>query len=96
MNLPNYDPHESEVESLLFAGRDILHELARLEIRTRIVVVTQFEQFGEGGDVTTLDELSQSLAQEFAGLYNGTIYYHPAQDDWKSGLGDLIERAMNK
>jgi CheY-like chemotaxis protein len=95
MNLPNYDPDSSEVETLLFAGREILQELNRLNICTMVVVVTQFEQFGEGADITTLEELSESLRKEFPGLYVGTVYYHPAQEDWKSALLAAVKVTSN-
>ena len=94
MNLPNYDPDSSEVETLLFAGRDILQELSRLRVRTKVIIVTQFEQFGEGVDITTLEELSESLREEFAGLYYGTVYYHPSQEDWKNTLLAIIKKAI--
>lgn len=92
MNLPNYDttPTDDGYRTLLFAGREILQELHRLKVRTSVIVVTQFEQFGEGDDVTTLTELSSSLKDQFADSFLGTVYYHPAQEDWKNSLLAII------
>jgi DNA-binding NarL/FixJ family response regulator len=93
MHLPNFDPvsFDGGYQNMLFAGRDILAELQRLGINTKVIVVTQFEQFGEGDDVTTLHALSERLQKDFPTLYRGTVYYHPAQEDWKSELGRLLE-----
>lgn len=96
MNLPNYDPtpFDGGYKTLFFAGRDILRELKRLRITTRAIVVTQFEQFGEGEDITTLDELTTTLENDFPDLFCGTVYYHPSQEDWKRALKRLIDHVL--
>jgi DNA-binding NarL/FixJ family response regulator len=96
MNLPNFDPgaYDAGDQTMLFAGRDILKELMRLRVQTKVIVITQFEQFGVGEEVTTLRELSASLAADFPRNFCGTVYYHPAHEDWKSGLRVLIENLL--
>lgn len=94
MTLPVYDINAKEqgYETLFFAGRDVLEELARKKISCPVIVVTQFEQFGEGDETMTLEELSRQLSERFHGLYNATVYYHPSQEDWKVDL----QRAMKQ
>ncbi len=93
MNLPNYDTpvFDDGDQALLFAGKIILKELQRLDVNTQVIVVTQFEQFGEGDDITTLDELTESLEKEFSTSFRGTVYYHPAHEDWKITLLNIMQ-----
>jgi DNA-binding NarL/FixJ family response regulator len=97
MNLPNFDITATEggYETLFFAGRDILLEIKRLLIPSLVIVVTQFDTFGEGPEATTLEELKQRLAEQFPQNYLETIYYHPAQEDWKTKLSDQLKIAAH-
>lgn len=92
MTLPVYDvsPNETGYETLFFAGRDIMREMVRKEIKCATIVVTQFEQFGEDHDRTTLEELKLKLNEQFSENYLGTVYYHPSQDDWKGEIIRLL------
>jgi DNA-binding NarL/FixJ family response regulator len=97
MSLPNFDISRTEAGYglLFFAGRDILLEIRRFKLSPEVIVVTQFEQFGEGDQLTTLEELRQQLASQFPKNYLATVYYHPAQDDWKNKLRELIQTYLN-
>jgi hypothetical protein len=63
-----------------------LREIQRRNLPSLVVIVTQFETFGEGEERLTLSQLSEELAKEFPRHYSGTIYYHPAQSDWRASL----------
>jgi len=88
MSMPTYDvtPVERGGKIRPFAGREILHQLKRRSVHTRVVVVTQFERFGDGSDVMTLDALGTSLREEFADQYLGTVFYQPGHDEWREAL----------
>ena len=93
MSLPTFDigPTEAGYSTEFFAGRNILRELCRYKIASKVIVITQFEQFGEGDEATTLDELRKKLEMQFPDNYIATIYYHPSQEDWKIKLEELIK-----
>jgi DNA-binding NarL/FixJ family response regulator len=73
-----------------FGGREILRELKRRDMETRVVVVTQFESFGEGAEAMTLLELRHELGDKFDPNYIGTIYYQPAGSDWRGHLARVL------
>lgn len=88
MTLPTYDvtSTESGGRTRVYGGKEILRELARRRVPSRVVIVTQFESFGQGDQRKTLHELSEELAQEHSGTYHGTVFYHPAQTGWRTEL----------
>jgi DNA-binding NarL/FixJ family response regulator len=94
MTLPNFDISATEAgySTEFFAGRDILREITRYELSPDVIVVTQFEQFGKSNEITTLDELKKQLASQFPKNYIATVYYHPARDDWKTQLRQLLAK----
>lgn len=85
MTLPTFDvtATDSGGRTRIFGGRDVLLEMQRNGLKARVFLVTQFESFGEGSKRRTLKELGEELASTFPDVFRGTIYYHPAQSDWK-------------
>jgi CheY-like chemotaxis protein len=94
MTLPTFDigPGETGGRTHAFGGREFLREMRRFKITTPVIVVTQFETFGSGGEVTTLTALDSELRRDYAGVYQGAVYYHAAVESWKEQLKKLILR----
>jgi CheY-like chemotaxis protein len=92
MSMPTFDVSSQERggRTRAYGGRDILDEMRRRKITTRVIVVTQFETFGEGADRTTLAELDSELKASFPGNYLGSVYYHPAQSNWQDDLRRIM------
>jgi CheY-like chemotaxis protein len=92
MSMPTYDisPTERGGRTRVYAGRDVLREMQRRGIGSKVIVVTQFESFGEGPTRKTLPELTAELRRGFPENYVTTVYYHPAQSDWKSQLSAAV------
>jgi CheY-like chemotaxis protein len=97
MTLPTYDIAGGEAGGRIrtFGGIDILSEIQRRELPVIAIVVTQFESFGEGHEKRTLDELTAELKADYSGIYAGTVYYHPAQADWRPRLTALLNKVCN-
>lgn len=72
-----------------FAGREILRQMQRNRINTRVLVVTQFDRFGEERDFTTLAQLKEELAEKFSN-YIGTIQFKGNVDDWKPAMKSAL------
>jgi CheY-like chemotaxis protein len=90
MAMPAFDRSaEQREDQEEFAGVQLLRQVRRLGITVPIVVVTQFDQFGEGPDALTLAQLDERLRKEHANNYRGAVYYNVAFDDWK---GELTNR----
>jgi CheY-like chemotaxis protein len=92
MTLPTFDvgPGEAGGRTHPFGGREFLREMRRFKIDTPVVVVTQFETFGSGPGMTTLDALDEELAREHSSVYIGSVYYHAAVESWKDRLQELV------
>lgn len=96
MTLPNYDgPTEGRPNRMhAFGGEEFLRQAKRRGIATRVIVVTQFETFGDPPDVKTLDDISKKLSENYSGLFIDSIYYHASQTQWQSALNGIIKQFM--
>ncbi len=94
MTLPNYDgPTEGRSNRMhAFGGEEFLRQAKRRKINTKVVVVTQFETFGDPPNLKTLIDISNSLSQKYAEIFIGSIYYHASQSKWKSELSFIIRQ----
>lgn len=93
MSLPTYDITVDEPGGSFrhFAGRDILKEIKRRNIHTKVVVVTQFEILGEGNNQITYKELDMQLLENYNENYFGLIYYNAGISDWMNALDNIIK-----
>ena len=66
----------------------------RFEIDIPVVVVTQFEKFGESMDSIDLAELDRKLRDEHGHLYLGYVYYNAAISGWQANLAQLVTQAI--
>lgn len=96
MSMPTFDRTSSEKggKTRPYGGRDVLREMRRRQLKSRVIIVTGFETFGDPGHQKSLDELSVELSRDFADLYVGTVYYHPSRSEWRDRLGRLILQAL--
>lgn len=72
-----------------FAGREILRQMKREELRVPVIIVTHFERFGEEAEEVTLTDLKEELQERFPD-YLGTVHYRSNVDEWKLRLAELI------
>lgn len=92
MQLPTFDIKSGEdgYRFRKLAGLDILSEIKRKKRLCKVIIVTQFETFGEGEYHLDLAGLKSILSNEFSGIYIDAVYYHAAQTKWKEELERLI------
>ncbi|MDX4049131.1 hypothetical protein Q6A75_09360 [Aliarcobacter skirrowii] len=94
MSMPNFDISMDEPEGGThenFAGRDLLAQMKLREIDSKVLIITQYDTFGTSYNKLSLDELKKQLKDEFSPIYQDTIYYNSAQEDWKNELKKKIE-----
>ena len=67
MTLPNYDVREGESGGGLhaFGGEEFLRQTRRFKLPTTVIVITQFESFGDPPDNKGLAELDGELKASF-------------------------------
>jgi CheY-like chemotaxis protein len=92
MSLPTYEigPGESGFDSPSFAGEEILEEMDRKGVSAKVVIVTQFETFGEGDNLTTLPELVERLSSRFPDLFQRAVFYSPGESTWTKELLEAL------
>lgn len=88
MTMPTFDisAEEDGGRPQAYAGRDILRQMARRDITIPVVVLTQFDKFGEGNAILTREELDAQLRQSHPERYHGMVYYDVAFEGWKDAL----------
>lgn len=96
MSLPTYDIKSGEdgYRFRRLAGQEILSELKRRRKEDRVIVVTQFETFGEGDNYIDLKDLKAMMEKDFIPNYLGTVYYNPGQNVWKTELKETIDNHL--
>lgn len=97
MSLPTFDIKSGEggYKFLKRAGEDILREFKRKKYPAKVIVVTQFDTFGEGEDYIELSDLKKQLEYNYNQNYIGTVYYDASQLKWKIELEELLEKTLN-
>lgn len=88
MTLPNYDVIDGETGGGMhaFGGVEFLKQMRRFKIDTPVIVITQFETFGQPPNLKDLPELDMELSEAFSPTYKGAIYYHASIDDWSEQI----------
>lgn len=92
MTMPTYEisPAEKGGRIRPYAGREILSALKRRQLRSKVVIVTQFESFGEGSEVLTLEQLRSHLSRDFPNNYLATVFYQPSESGWREKLEQVV------
>lgn len=96
MTMRNYErtPEEEGGRPHAFAGREIMRRMHRERVKTPVIVVTQFDRFGDEDDFKTLADLKDELRSKFSN-YVGTVQYRSNVDEWRQNLEDLIDQVVS-
>ncbi|MEE9926430.1 MAG: response regulator [Brucella anthropi] len=98
MTLPNYDPeNDGHIGSVLaFGGVEFLKQARRFKLETPVVVITQFETFGDDENAKDRKELENDLRQNFPSIFKGMVYYHASLNDWSEELSFLLDEILQE
>jgi DNA-binding NarL/FixJ family response regulator len=96
MTLPNYDAEGEAFSGSMqaFGGEEFLSQCNRFNLNPRVIVVTQFETFGDANEAKDRDELDSDLKRMFPTIYCGMVYYHASLSAWMEELENLIRLAL--
>lgn len=96
MTLPNYDLEEGNLNASMqaFGGEEFLRQSKRFNLRPRVIVVTQFETFGDASEAKDRDELNAELQEAFPEVYCGMVYYHASINAWSDELETAVRNAL--
>jgi CheY-like chemotaxis protein len=93
MTIPTYDVDVDDEggRPRVFGGRDILRQMERRKVYLPVIVITQFEKFGDERESKSRDELNRELAAAHPRQYRGMVYYSAAVEGWKEELAKRLE-----
>jgi len=94
MSIPTYDITKSEHggRKRPYGGKEIIRQMIRRNKKIPVIVVTQFEKFGELENSTTLNQLDNELTSLYSEVYLGIAYYSAILDSWKDEIDELIKK----
>jgi hypothetical protein len=64
--------------------------MTRFNLNIPVIVVTQFETFGDPPEMKRLDDLDAELKAQYGHIYRGAVYYHAAIQGWRQDLLRLL------
>jgi DNA-binding NarL/FixJ family response regulator len=79
-----------------YAGKEIILKMQYRNIDTPVIVITQFENFGEGNSRMNLKDLTKQLENINYKGYQETIFYNMVGSDWQEKLLSRIKLIMDK
>lgn len=93
MSLPTFDISANEDGYLhkQLAGQEILREMKRRKKDNKVIIVTQFDTFGEGDQTVSLESLKNKLSDLFPVNYFGTVFYKAGQTRWEKEIVHLLD-----
>lgn len=93
MSLPTHVKGAREIDSHpnMYAGRDILSQMAFTGIVLPVIVMTMYDDFQHGDKNQTFDDLEKELMTDFNGILIGMIKYKSNSDVWKKKLSDMLK-----
>jgi CheY-like chemotaxis protein len=92
MTLPTFDIDEDDDggRPQALGGRELLRQMKRRRMKAPVVVVTQFDQFGEHRDALTRQQLHSELQTQHGDIYVGLVFYDSTTEGWKEQLSALL------
>lgn len=98
MTLPSYDQTAIDDGGAMepFGGVEFLRQMRRYNLNPRVLVVTQFETFGEGRSLQTREQLASELETEFPGIFQGMLHYHASLEEWATRLVEFVEQMPDR
>jgi hypothetical protein len=94
MSIPAFDMSGDETGGRPqgLGGRDLLRHMRRLHVESPVVVLTQYDEFGEGLRAMSLEKLNNLLAREHGEAYLGAIVYDVMYEQWREALAETVAR----
>lgn len=99
MSMTTFDPTSSDKTGgrpQSFGGREILLQMKRRGVESKAIVVTQYDLFGQGSEVKTLEELDKELRESFPVNYVGAIFYSSRFSGWQDKLNKMITKSITR
>jgi DNA-binding NarL/FixJ family response regulator len=98
MTLPTSEKPDGQLEgrNRIFGGRDILAEIEFLDVECHVIIVTQFDSFGEPPNTINAKDLFQQLSSKYKRYFIGGVYYSNVDSSWQGQLKLLLKTIKKK
>jgi len=98
MTLPNFDAEVGDTGTGMhaFGGEEFLRQIERFQLKSKVILITQFETFGEHPHMKGLAEVDNDLKARFPDMYLGAIYYHATINEWMKQLGVVVDKILEE
>lgn len=92
MTLPTSETDDGRPEGRIriYGGRELLGEIDFLGLDTKVIIVTQFEEFQEGDRKVHFESLLHELTREFPNFVIGGVFYSSIGNSWEENVLGLI------
>ncbi|MFL5741010.1 MAG: hypothetical protein ACJ75B_12385 [Flavisolibacter sp.] len=96
MSLPTWDSMEYEAVGNFekFGGYKIMMEMERKKVKTKTILITMFDDFGESDSSMTLMEIDSALKESFKDFYLGYVFYNSRENNWMERLRSFISTEL--
>lgn len=98
MSIPTYDRCPEDPKGgrpRPFGGRDILREVYRKNLETKVAIVTQFAVLKDSDkEEKTLEELTTTFDKEFPDHFLGIVFYRHSENSWQAPLKKLVDEFL--
>lgn len=88
MSMPTFNIKDSK-DFDSYGGKSFLQEMNRKKVGIPVVVITQYDLFGEGSSQKTADNLDEEFKKSFSN-YKGMVKYSSIQNEWKTSLKESL------
>jgi hypothetical protein len=69
-----------------------MREIDAIGITTKVIVVTQFDRFGESRRSVLREHLMDEMKNEFPNLFYGCVYYNGSDSEWRDEIESILKR----
>jgi len=96
MTLPTteLDDGEGDGRTRLYGGKEILAEMKFLGLSAHVIIVTQFDHFGDPPNSVDLKTLMSQLKKAYPEMVIGGVYYSNIDSKWAPRLREMITSAL--
>jgi len=96
MSLPTYDitPQEQGGDKKPLAGKEIMRRMIFRNINTPVIIVTQFETFGD--KEISIRFLNEEFEKDYSSIWKGTINYDEIKMTWVEELNRIYTEILGE
>lgn len=75
-------------------GEEVLRHMERYQTLTPVIVVSQFDTFGDDLNAKKFSQLITDFSNNFPNQFKAGVYYHASMSDWNDELDRAIRQNL--